>query len=149
METKAFLDVFPTLKLSDEVTKLFGNVQVTRVTNNRSHSAVRIYILSTRLIEKQIIYYVEQEIKEQIFENMSVKVNIIEKFSLSGQYTPDRLFKLYRDSILMELKNYSIIEYNMFNKADITFPEENVIMMTVPDSVINRTKDDELVRILD
>lgn len=149
METKAFHDVFPTLELNESVNKLFDNVEVTRVTNNRSHSAVRIYILSTRLIEKQTIYYVQNEIENQIFDKMSVKVNIVEKFSLSGQYTPDRLFKLYRESILLELKNYSIIEYNMFNKAEVTFPEENVMMLHVPDSVINRTKDDELVRVID
>lgn len=31
---------------------------------------------------------------------------------------------VYRDSILMELKNYSILLYNMFRKAEMDFEEE-------------------------
>ena len=44
-----------------------------------------------------------------------------EKYKLSGQYTPEKLLKVYRDSLLMELKNYSIIEYNIFRKTRYGF----------------------------
>ena len=149
METKLFLEVFPTLNLDSDTADLFGNVEVTRVTRNRANNAVRIYIKSSRLIEKNIIRNVENEIHSQVFENMPVKISIMEKFSLSGQYTPDRLYKVYRESILSELRNYSIIEYNMLNKSEYDFPEEGIMTLKVTDSPINRAKETELIRILE
>ncbi|MDE5780423.1 MAG: PolC-type DNA polymerase III [Lachnospiraceae bacterium] len=149
METKFFAEVFPTLNLNSDIKDLFGNVEVTRVTRNRANNAVRIYIKSNRLIEKNIIRNVENEIHSQVFENMPVKISIMEKFSLSGQYTPDRLYKVYRESILSELKDYSIIEYNMLNKAKYDFSEEGIMTLTTLDSPINRAKETELIRILE
>lgn len=149
METKFFSEVFPTLNLNSDIEDLFGDVEVTRVTRNRANNAVRIYINSSRLIEKSIIRNVENEIHSQVFDNMPVKINIMEKFSLSGQYTPDRLYKVYRESILSELKDYSIIEYNMLNKAEYDFHEEGIMTLTIPDSPINRAKENELIQILE
>ncbi|MDE6234061.1 MAG: PolC-type DNA polymerase III, partial [Lachnospiraceae bacterium] len=149
METKFFAEVFPTLNLNSDIKDLFGNVEVTRVTRNRANNAVRIYIKSNRLIEKNIIRNVENEIHSQVFENMPVKISIMEKFRLSGQYTPDRLYKVYRESILSELKDYSIIEYNMLNKAKYDFSEEGIMTLTTLDSPINRAKETELIRILE
>lgn len=149
METKFFSEVFPTLNLNSDIEDLFGDVKVTRVTRNRANNAVRIYINSSRLIEKRIIRNVENEIHSQVFDNMPVKINIMEKFSLSGQYTPDRLYKVYRESILSELKDYSIIEYNMLNKAEYDFHEEGIMTLTIPDSTINRAKENELIQILE
>ena len=37
------------------------------------------------------------------------------------QYTPEKLLKMYKDSLLLELKHYSIVEYSMFRKAQIVF----------------------------
>lgn len=149
METKFFAEVFPTLNLNSDIKDLFGNVEVTRVTRNRANSAVRIYIKSNRLIEKNIIRNVENEIHSQVFENMPVKISIMEKFSLSGQYTPDRLYKVYRESILSELRDYSIIEYNMLNKSRCDFSAEGIMTLTIMDSPINRAKETELIRILE
>lgn len=148
METKSFFEVFPAIKQEGYVGDLFENVKVTRVTKNRSNTAVRIYIKSDRLIEKGIIRKLEEEIKTRIFENTHIDIHIMEQFSLSGQYTPDRLYKVYRESILLELKEYNMIEYNMLNRAECVFPEEGIMQLNVKESPVNRAKEDELIRIL-
>ena len=56
---------------------------------------------------------------------------------------------MYRDSILMELKNYSIIEYNIFRKTEYEFPEPDLLKMTVEDTIVTHEKEAELKRVLE
>ena len=53
--------------------------------------------------------------------------------------------QLYRESILLELKEYSQVEYMIFKGAEITFPKEKEMLLTVKDSVFVREKGEELV----
>ena len=45
-------------------------------------------------------------------------------FIFSEQYNPEKLMDAYKDSILLELRGYSPIEYNLFKGAKIEFPRE-------------------------
>ena len=56
MERKKFFDVFPALKLNDNLQAMFEEVYVTRVSSNMSHDKLRVYIESSRLIEKSAIF---------------------------------------------------------------------------------------------
>ena len=147
--TKAFLDVFPNLNITDELRELLNLVEVEKVTSTRDRSSIRVYIVSPRLIHKQNIYGLEKGIKDQLFPSKQVSIKIIEKFRLSGQYTPEKLLAVYRDSILMELKNYSIIEYNIFRKTEYEFPEPDLLKMTVEDTIVTHEKEAELKRVLE
>ena len=62
MERKKFFDVFPALKLNDNLQAMFEEVYVTRVSSNMSHDKLRVYIESSRLIEKSAIFTVRDEI---------------------------------------------------------------------------------------
>ena len=146
---KAFLEVFPDLIITDELRELLNLVEVDKVTSTRDRSSIRIYINSPRLIHKQVIYGLEDGIKQQLFPSKKVLIKIIEKFRLSKQYTPQKLLSVYRDSILMELKNYSIVEYNIFRKTEYQFPHENQLHITVEDTVVTRDKAGELKRVLE
>ena len=147
--TKKFLEVFPGLKIAEELRELLNLVEVPKVASTRDRSSIRIYIESPRLIQKEIIYGLEQGIKEQLFPDKQMTIKIQEKFRLSGQYTPEKLLEVYRDSILLELKHYSIIEYTMFRKAEFSFPEPDVMSMTIEETMVSREKAAELKRILE
>ena len=75
-------------------------------------------------------------------------IEIHERFELSEQYTPEKLMDVYRDSILMEMRDYSPVIYNMMKKSDVEFGEKE-IRLTVEDTVPNRSKSEELIRICD
>lgn len=147
--TKRFLEVFPNLHITEELRELLNLVEVEKVTSTRDRSSIRVYLLSPRLIHKQNIYGLEKGIKEQLFPSKQLSVKIIERFRLSEQYTSQKLLKAYRDSLLMELKNYSIIEYNMFRKAEYQFPERDLLKMTVEDTIVTHEKAGELKRVLE
>ena len=70
---------------------------------------------------------------------------MIEKFKLSGQYTPKNFLDSYRSSMELELRNYNMLEYNMFKQAQISFPDDNTLHVILPDSVVAREKSEILL----
>ncbi|MEY8337181.1 PolC-type DNA polymerase III [Lachnospiraceae bacterium 62-35] len=146
---KKFLEVFPDLHMTDEMKGLMSMVEVEKVSASRDRSALRVYIVSSRLIHKKNIYALEIGIQEQLFPGKRLTIKIQEKYRLSGQYTPEKLLQVYRDSLLLELKNYSIVEYNIFRKTETSFPKPDVLHMTVEDTMVNREKAGELKRVLE
>jgi len=146
---KAFLEVFPDLSMTPEMDQLFRLVHVERVSATRDRSSLSVYINSPRLIDKRTIHALEKGIREQLFPGKKITIKIMEKYSLSGQYNPEKLLSAYKDSLLYELKNYSIVEYNIFRRAKCSFPQENLLRMTVEDNAVFREKTGELRRILE
>ena len=120
-----------------------------RVSATKRKDILRIYLYSTRLILKEDIWRTESEIKRQLFPNVDMVVKIQERFELSSQYTPENLMAAYRDSILEELRDYSHVEYNAFKQAEIAYPGKDRMVLTLEDTVINRSKEPELVRVLE
>ena len=146
---KNFLEVFPSLNIAEPLKELLALTEVEKVTSTRDRSSIRVYVKSPRLIHKQNIYDLEKGIKNQLFPDKQVTVKIQEKYRLSGQYTPEKLLKMYKDSLLLELKHYSIIEYTMFRKAQVAFEKENLMTLTVEDTMVNRDRTGELKRVLE
>ena len=146
---KKFCDVFPSLRLEDSIRSLMEPVQVERVSSTRRRDFLRIYISSNRLIEKQYIFRVEEDMKKQLFPGMTMQVKLYEKYRLSAQYNLCKFMEQYRDSILLELKDYSPVEYHIFKRADISYPAEDQVLLTIDDSVPARSKAEDLKEILD
>lgn len=146
---KAFFEVFPGLKLESKLKSLFEQTCIERVTATKQKDFVRIYLTSDRLIQKEDIFTVEKEIKKQLFSGCNITIKIYEKYRLSSQYNPEKLLEVYRESILLELQEYSHLMYSMFKNAEISFPEEGRMNLCIEDTVLARTKSDELTRILE
>ena len=146
---KKFFEVFQNLTLKGHLNSLFEPVIVERVTATKRKDFLRIYIQSDNLIEKDLIFQVEEAIKKQLFPMVPMVIKIYEKFILSQQYTPKRLMELYRESILLELKEYSNVEYMLFKRAEIHYPSEKEIQLKVKESAFAELKMAELIRVLD
>ncbi len=146
--SKVFFDVFPTLKLDTGLHDLFESTAVEKVTSTKRKDFLRVYIASDHLINKEDVFRVEREIGKQFFPHMPIVIKIYEHFTLSAQYDPEKLMDAYRDSILLELKESSPVEYNLFKRADIAFAEDRM-QLTLEDTVFGREKAQELSRILE
>ena len=147
--SKNFLEVFPDLHIASEMEDLLKLVEVERVSATKNRSALRIYIVSPRLIHRKNLYDLEKGIRDQLFPGKQLEIKVVEKYRLSGQYTPEKLLNVYKDSILLELKNYSILLYNIFRKAECRFPGGNILSITVEDHPVLKQKTGELKRILE
>jgi len=145
----AFLEVFPTLKLNNEIKGLLSEATVTKVASNRNKDFIRIYLENTRLVQKPDILGLEKTIKEQLFPNQKMQIKVIEHYSLSSQYTAETLLDSYRESMLFEIKEYSLILYNVFRMAKISYTNENQMLLILEDTFVARECQDELIEILD
>ena len=146
---KPFLEVFPGLNIADELKELLKLVVVEKVTMTKDRSSIRVYIRSPRLIHKKNIYALEEGIAKQLFPGRPITIKILEKYRLSAQYTPEKLYDVYRDSILMELKHYGMIEYNILRRADTKFVTDDKMVMTIEDNLIYRERSKEVGRVLE
>ena len=146
---KLFFEVFPTLKITGEMSALLKETEITKVASNSAQNALRIYLESTRLIPKPEIYHIEQEIRQQLFPHKEVAVKIIEKFNLSSQYTPEKLMVVYRESILEEIRNYSVLLYNLMRCSKMEFDREDHMILTLEDTIVATERSNELIDILE
>ena len=119
--SKTFLEVFPTLEVDADIKGLLEKAEVTKISANHDKSHIRIYLLAERLIEKKYIWYLEKLIQEQIFAGKNVIVKIIESFRLSEQYNAQTLLQSYRESMLEELSEYSVLEGNLLQMLPLRF----------------------------
>ncbi|HIT90049.1 MAG TPA: PolC-type DNA polymerase III [Candidatus Merdenecus merdavium] len=146
---KMFFDVFPTLVISGELKSLLDETKVERVSITRKKDFMRIYLRSENLIYKKYIFWLEKEIVEQLFQGVNIRVKIIERFSLSSQYTPEKLMPMYKESILLELKEYNAVHHHLFYKANCIFDDESHLRLVMGENVIASEKSQDLIRILE
>lgn len=118
---KKFFDVFQNLKLKDDIKALFEDVTVIKITTNRDHTKMRVYIESSRLIEKSAIYDVKKAIEQSLMTGKHMEVQIIEKYNLSSQYTREYLLEEYKESLSLEFNEISHSFGVTFKKAPMHF----------------------------
>ena len=145
----AFLEVFPTLQLNHEMKGLLSEATVTKVASNRNRDFIRVYFDNTRLIPKRDIWRLEEDMRQQLFPNQKMQIKLMEHYRLSGQYTAKTLLDTYKESMLCEIKEYSLLLYNIFRKAEIRFEEDMQMTLILEDTLIARESQDELIEVLD
>ena len=90
--------------------------------------------MSAELLPKEKIYFLESELKRQLFPHHTMNIKIIEHFQLSEQYTLKNLLDVYWSSILTEFHRYSLLEYNLLRQAKVDVVEENTLRISLEDS---------------
>ncbi len=145
---KPFFEVFPTLKLKEELKGLFLGVQVMKVATNSMRTFIKVYLKSSHLIQKAYIYEMEHLIKTQLFCQSRVTVQILESFELSGQYTPENIMTEYFESFLIELNDRSVVERSMFQNAKYAFEDENILCLQLTDTIVAQGKKESMAAYL-
>lgn len=111
--SKSFFEVFPTLKTDEDMKMLFSGVEVLKVATNSDREFIRVHILSRHLLQKRRIYEMEKMLKDQLFGRSRIRTELVERYELSGQYTPENLMNEYVDSMILELNERSVVERSM------------------------------------
>ena len=140
----SFFEVFPVLKLNKGLSDLLDEAVVEKVTASRVKNRICVYMCSPRLISYEDIRKLEEQIEKQLFDKTEVHVDIVDRYELSGQYTPERLMTIYFDSFEAELKASSDLEANIFHKAKKEFTDPNRMVLKVEDNFITSTKTEDI-----
>ena len=129
--SKAFFEVFPTLRPRGELRDLFEDVQVTRIVWNKAHTKLKVCLCSNHLIHHKFITQMEQKLTETVVDGDGAQVVLEEHYVLSAQYGCESLFHEYYDSLEEELREESPVLDAFFRDASFAFPEPDVIEMHV------------------
>ncbi|SHO50257.1 PolC-type DNA polymerase III [Anaerocolumna xylanovorans] len=141
-----FFEVFDQLgDTPEDLVQLFKEVVIAKVCVSKSRSEIKIHMESGRLIQKKEIGRMEQLIKNRLFSETPDEVRFQESYHLSAQYTPENLFEVYKESILTEFRERSILEYNIFELSKITF-DGNRITFQCEESFLIRKLAEEFKR---
>lgn len=144
MEEKKFFETFPTLHLNKRIEQIFSEAVVTHICMNGQRTCVKIYVRFQRLIGRDIIADVENEIRRQIKPFFGMQVIIKEKFELSSLHTPETILDEYRDSILYELGKDSMIKQQIYKNAEIKIKDDNNIIMSTQGTFVAQRYADEI-----
>ena len=146
---KTFFHVFPTLKVEEEFKVLFADVEVKKITTNSGRDFLHVHLKSHHLIPKKKIWQMEQRIKEQLFGTSSVKLQILEEYELSELYTPEAVMEEYKESLILELKEISVLAANMVSQAEVNYEEGNVVRLELLDTIVSEGRKEEIMNLLD
>ena len=146
---KSFFEVFPQLKLDTDLQGMLDDATVSKVSTTRQRNSLRIYLGCGRLLPKEKVYFLENELKRQLFPHHTMNIKIIEKFQLSEQYTLKNLLDVYWNSIFTEFHRYSLLEYNLLRHAKLDVVEEKVLRVSLEDTVLAHQKEEEIYHILE
>ena len=133
-------DAFPTLEFNEDIMDILADVEVLKVATNSAKTRLRVYITSRRLIPKSTIFVLENGFRKQIPPFKTMDIHVVEKYELSSQYTQEKLWGVYKESILDELRHESIIDYEIVKKAKVRFIEDDKMELVVSDGSIERDR---------
>jgi DNA polymerase-3 subunit alpha (Gram-positive type) len=134
-----FFEAFEQLSADQELQKLYGEVDIVKLLASKQNKNIYICIRSSRIINRLNIRRMEELLDRQLFLHTGNKAVIKPQFELSSQYTLEKLFPIYRDSILQELKEDSIVAYYIFTNAEVVI-EAMSLKIRVTDSCVVKDK---------
>ena len=146
-EDRLLSELFPELSRNGKLDKQLQDARVSRVTTNPARDLMRIYLRAYALVPKNRIWKLEKNIEETYFQD-KVKVHIIEKFQLSGRYSPKALFDLYQDSIRSEIYKNNIILYKVLSRGQMEFTDDRHLLITLPDDAASHMFEETILDIL-
>ncbi len=134
-----FFDAFEQVSADQELKKLYSEVEVVKVLASRQTKDIFVCIRSARLINRANIRKMEELLNRQLFLHTGNRAVLKPQFELSAQYSLTKLFPIYRDSILEELKEQSVVAYHIFSGAEVIV-EETRLLIKVTDSCVAKDK---------
>ena len=138
-----FFKAFDSLSVDQELKNLYEEVEVQKVLASKSTNNLYICVKSTRLINRQNIRKMEELLNKQLFLHTGNKAFLRPQFELSAQYNFEKLYPIYRDSVLEELKEKSIVSYQILANSEVII--ENLMMkITLMESCVTKEKSTKL-----
>ena len=108
---KLFPEVFPKYRASGSIAGLVNQLEVDRIAASEDLSGMEIWLTCPCLAEHETFRELEKDIASQLFPGKRLWIRIHETFRLSGNFSPERLFDAYKDSIFRELQQKNLIAY--------------------------------------
>ncbi|MDD4112654.1 MAG: PolC-type DNA polymerase III N-terminal domain-containing protein, partial [Herbinix sp.] len=138
-----FFEAFEQLTCDSELRNLYKETEVVRVVASKQNNTLTVHIKSKVLIYRDNIRRMEELLNRQLFSHTGNKAFIAPYFELAEKYELENLFSVYRNSILEELKDISVVTYYLLTQAD-TKVKGNTIIIKSKENCVAEDKFDKL-----
>lgn len=147
-EVRRFFEVLPDLKVEDKLMQLFSIVDVEKVVLDNSTNVLMFHLRSREIIHHAQIVKMQEHIKNKLFPNTPVTIQLREKYLLSEQYTVKYITDVYKDSLLYEISAKSEMFSAMIRMSEWTV-EGDTLTVTLDNSLFARRKAEEIKTFLE
>ena len=147
-EVRRFFEVLPDLKVEDKLMQLFSIVDVEKVVLDNSTNVLMFHLRSREIIHHAQIVKMQEHIKNKLFPNTPVTIQLREKYLLSEQYTVKYITDVYKDSLLYEISAKSEMFSAMIRMSEWTV-EGDTLTVTLDNSLFARRKAEEIKSFLE
>ena len=147
-EVRHFFEVLPELKVEDKLMQLFSIVDVEKVVLDNSTNVLMFHLCSREIIHHAQIVKMQEHIKNKLFPNTPVTIQLREKYLLSEQYTVKYITDVYKDSLLYEISAKSEMFSAMIRMSEWTV-EGDTLTVTLDNSLFARRKAEEIKTFLE
>ena len=147
-EVRRFFEVLPELKVEDKLMQLFSIVDVEKVVLDNSTNVLMFHLCSREIIHHAQIVKMQEHIKNKLFPNTPVTIQLREKYLLSEQYTVKYITDVYKDSLLYEISAKSEMFSAMIRMSEWTV-EGDTLTVTLDNSLFARRKAEEIKTFLE
>ncbi len=131
MAEVVFSEFFSEVPVEKDLFDIFSDLKVD-YSLSPAKKLFRLFIKGDRLIRKERIFALEEELEKKAFSDMDLKVKVIEEYDLPENYTPEYVIENYYDSILLELFRYDRIIHTVMKdvKPEI---KDGILLLPLPD----------------
>ncbi|MCR5216213.1 MAG: PolC-type DNA polymerase III [Lachnospiraceae bacterium] len=141
-----FLNVFSSLKLNDDLKDAFSEVSLDRVTASPAGDEYRFYISANYLLEKELIFKMEDQVLRQLDPKSNISVHFVETYHLSEMYNAKNLWEIYKPSLLEEYKRVDPLAYGILRDAKEEFTGEEELTLHASASILSDAYADRMKR---
>ena len=145
---KLFSEHFGATPIREDLKRLFEDVTVDRMVIKQDEKKVKLYISYDKLITKDHVFALEQELDDAIFADKGLHTCILEDYHLTSQYDAEYVAEHYYDSILSEISNKDRIMYTVLRGTKPKVRDGELIV-SIPDSFVARQKEEEIIAVFD
>ncbi len=141
---RSFSETFPGLDLDPKISELMEYVTVERVTVNAARTRLRVYVLSENWLKKSHLRKVEQAIADCLFKGKEIDVRLVERFKLAPSYNPENFYRVYRSSMIYELKSVSPVLLQTFLHTVTEFIGNDELLLRIPQGPVYSREEEKL-----
>ncbi len=126
MDKKAFLEVFPDIDMKDECLFYFKEALVEEVLINKDKKLIQIYLQLNQITHKKFIIEVEKILKNKLCQTSDLEIELIDRYHLEPSYSLKKLWMLYKDSIIYEIKCLSPICSGILSDSEFIIHDNSI-----------------------
>lgn len=131
-----FFEAFDQVTCDKELKELYGQAEVDKVVASKQNKTILIHINCKRIINWNNIKRMEELLNKQLFLHTLNKATIIPHFDLSQDYNFEKIFPIYKDSIVEELRDISIVTYHILTTAQTKVEGNNIVIKATKSCVV-------------